>query len=297
MTADPFVLYFYWILPTWCIWNLRNRSRSMDDPSTSHQSWTFAISHTPSAKRFGKYKQRAVLWVDNVKVDNEYRAVFTEQGASVSQMAAARFLDTISRLLGLDTQVRMSEAPRQPRLPEKEFISTRTDKAPAMGRKWKTSGFSWTKLALSSCGRIALGNKVGRSFIEPNASCEYLYVHRKYPLILSVHVDDVEMVGKKENCDHCEALKRASIWKIQPLPMKQQYLGCAQIESEIDHEAVQSKASLFRRVTTTEDINTPLSRSQRGVRHAVPVSVQADGKVKDYTRARQFAPVCNGIVL
>ena len=49
-----------------------------------------------------KYMGRVVLRVeDNVKDEEGYRAVFTEQGASASEMAAAKFLDTISKLLGM----------------------------------------------------------------------------------------------------------------------------------------------------------------------------------------------------
>ena len=67
---------------------------------------------------------------ENVKDEEGYRTVFAEQGASASQMAAAKFLDTISKLLGLAgepsdavsayTQVKMTEAPRMLRLPKEE---------------------------------------------------------------------------------------------------------------------------------------------------------------------------------
>ena len=65
---------------------------------------------------------------DNVKNECGYRAVFTEQGASASHMAAARFLDTISNILGMTgeagvvvsayPQVRMADASRLLKLPE-----------------------------------------------------------------------------------------------------------------------------------------------------------------------------------
>ena len=64
---------------------------------------------------------------DNVKDEEGCSAVFTEQGASASQMAAAKFLDTISKLPGLvgetsdanspHSQVKMTEALRLLRLP------------------------------------------------------------------------------------------------------------------------------------------------------------------------------------
>ena len=46
------------------------------------------------------YIGRVVLWSDNAKDEEGYRAVFTEPGASASQMATARLLDTISKLPG-----------------------------------------------------------------------------------------------------------------------------------------------------------------------------------------------------
>ena len=42
-----------------------------------------------------------LLRVDIVKDDKGYRAVFKEQGASASQMAAAKILDTVIRLPGM----------------------------------------------------------------------------------------------------------------------------------------------------------------------------------------------------
>ena len=66
----------------------------------------------------------------NVKDEEGYRAVFTEQGASSSQISAVKFLDTISKLFGTAggasdaisayTQVKMTEAPRLPEMPKEE---------------------------------------------------------------------------------------------------------------------------------------------------------------------------------
>ena len=70
-----------------------------------------------------------MFWADNVKDDSGYRVVFTEQRASTLHMAAAKFLDTISKLLGMAgeandaeayTQVHLSDAPRLLRLLENE---------------------------------------------------------------------------------------------------------------------------------------------------------------------------------
>ena len=51
-----------------------------------------------------KYKGRVVLRGDIVKDNSGSYAVFTEQGSSASQMAAAKIMDIISRLPGFDGQ-------------------------------------------------------------------------------------------------------------------------------------------------------------------------------------------------
>ena len=67
---------------------------------------------------------------DNVKDEEGYRAVFTAQGASASQMAVAKFLDTVSKLPGMAgetsvaifayTQVQVTEALLLLQLPKEE---------------------------------------------------------------------------------------------------------------------------------------------------------------------------------
>ena len=53
------------------------------------------------AEHLQTYKGRVVLWEDNVKDEEGYRAVFAERGASAPQMAAAKFLDTFSKRRGM----------------------------------------------------------------------------------------------------------------------------------------------------------------------------------------------------
>ena len=47
-----------------------------------------------------KYKGRIVLRGDNVKDEEGFYAVFSEQGTSASQLSAAKFLDAIARCPG-----------------------------------------------------------------------------------------------------------------------------------------------------------------------------------------------------
>ena len=84
------------------------------------------LKNAELAKHLQKYKGKDVLWGDNVKDEEGYWAIFTEQSAS----AAAKFLDTNSKLPGMTgeasdavsayTQVKMTEAPRYLRLPQDE---------------------------------------------------------------------------------------------------------------------------------------------------------------------------------
>ena len=65
------------------------------------------ICHLKNAEleaKHQKYKGRVVLRGDIVKDDSVSYAVFTAQGSSASQMAAAKVMDIISRLPGCDGQ-------------------------------------------------------------------------------------------------------------------------------------------------------------------------------------------------
>ena len=66
------------------------------------------------------YRGRVVLRGHNVKDEEGYRAVFTEQGASASRMAAAKFLDTFSKLVGMagETQFQRTFKSKWPKLPD-----------------------------------------------------------------------------------------------------------------------------------------------------------------------------------
>ena len=91
------------------------------------------------------YKGRVVFRGGAVKDESGFYAVFTEQGASASQMAAAKFLDAIARMPGMKgeasdavsayTQVFMAEAPRLLKLPGTEcpdtWISLPRERRPA----------------------------------------------------------------------------------------------------------------------------------------------------------------------
>ena len=59
------------------------------------------LKHAEKSEEFQKYKGRVVFRGDQVKDEEGYRAVFSEQGTSASHLTAAKFLDTISRFPGM----------------------------------------------------------------------------------------------------------------------------------------------------------------------------------------------------
>ena len=59
------------------------------------------LKNAELAKHLQKYKGRVVLRGDNIKDKEGYQAVFTEQGASASQMVGAKSLDVCARMPGM----------------------------------------------------------------------------------------------------------------------------------------------------------------------------------------------------
>ena len=65
------------------------------------------LNHEELQSSVQKYNGRVVFRGDKVKDETGFYAVFIEQGASASQMAAAKFLDTIARCWGWRAKRRM----------------------------------------------------------------------------------------------------------------------------------------------------------------------------------------------
>ena len=117
---------------------------------------------------------------DTVKDESGFYAAFTEQGASASQMAAAKFLDAIARMPGMKgeasdavsayTQVFMAESTRLLKLPADQcpetWISLPRERRPA---SW---GNVQDPVALLECNllrapscRPTMGTKDGRNLV------------------------------------------------------------------------------------------------------------------------------------
>ena len=111
--------------------------------------------------------------------------------------------------------------------------STTTQMAKILVRCRRPSRSSWTKSVRSSFGRIVVERQFEKILLqhgwEKVSNWECLFIHREKGLFLSVYVDDIKLVGKKQNID--------SMWKVlykevdlgEPTSFFDQvYLGCIQ---------------------------------------------------------------------
>ena len=99
-------------IPAWDVKKVRPKSEvirhAKKDGKTVHFANQMDLCPLKSgevAKHLQKHKERVVLQGDNINDEEGYRAVFAEQGASASQMAAAKFSPSQSFLVWLQKQV------------------------------------------------------------------------------------------------------------------------------------------------------------------------------------------------
>ena len=155
-----------------------------------------------------------------MKDDSGSYAVFTEQGSSASQMTAARVMDIISRLpscarqaadaVSAYTQIKMEDAPKLLKIPKSEcpdiWIRLPRHKWP---KSWSSMEDPVVPLERHQYGHPLAGLLWVRQFEKillkhgwekiPNWEC--LFVHREKGFFLSVYVDAIKLVGKKQNID------------------------------------------------------------------------------------------------
>ena len=96
-------------ISAWNLTKVRSKKEVIDEARAKGIKVHFAslmdICHLKNAEleaKHQKYKGRVVLRGDIVKDDSGSYAVFTEQGSSASQMTAAKVMDIISRLPGVE---------------------------------------------------------------------------------------------------------------------------------------------------------------------------------------------------
>ena len=225
------------------------------------------LKNSQMGEEFWSYKGRIVFRGDIVKDEDGQFAVFTEQGASASNLAAAKFVDAIARMPGNDgedsdaigayTQVRLSDAKKLlgPDVVTETWITLPPHKRPA---SWANIEDPVCPLDLNLYGHPLAGLlwelfqedillKVG---FEKVKSWECLYVHREKKLFLSAYVDDYKMAGKKENIGPMWDTLRANGLELEPaVSLKSNvYLGCAQREVIPDMDLVFAKREMMSRL-------------------------------------------------
>ena len=161
------------------------------------------LKHAEPAKDVQKYEGRVVLHWNNVQDDNGYKAVFVGHKASVSLMAAARFLDKISR-------PRMASQDCEDCL-SKNAHKYGHDSHPVEDRKVRIQieepvVFSRAKPVRSSLGRTVFGKDGWKKYFESTnwktiPTWECFYVHRPSQLFLSAYVAERKTWDRREDID------------------------------------------------------------------------------------------------
>ena len=192
------------------------------------------LMHSELAEHLQKYKARVVIRGDNVKDDTGCQAASAEQGASASQVAASRVLDTLHRQLGMagdvndavsaNTQVEMKDAPRFLKLLERE-CSTIWIRLLRIRRRWPSGSLLESNLH----GHPLTGLLVETQFGRKVNSWECRHFFEQYRWFLSENVDHINMVGCKLSMAPMWARLRKKIELENSTPLvdqAEQILGC-----------------------------------------------------------------------
>merc|ERR1712016_543184 len=95
-------------IPAWNVKDVQERSKVKKDSDKSgipvHFAELMALCFLKNAeleKHLQKYKGRLVLRGDNIRDKDGVQAVFTKQGASASDLVAAKSFDAVARMPGM----------------------------------------------------------------------------------------------------------------------------------------------------------------------------------------------------
>ena len=222
--------------------------------------------HAELAEKFHVYKGRVCFRGDQVRDEEGFYAVFSEQGTSASRQEAAKMMDAIGRMPdhhGEDSDAR-SAYTQVVFENEKEidfvetWVSLPRNRRPPSWDKYKDpvcklrvnlyghplAGLYWEKFchrAVTSCG------------FERVKGWECLYVHRSDRIFLSIYVDDFKMAGLKKNIPGMWKKLSSKLDLDPPVPFDGNvYLGCRQnsftpLESEIKKRCDKMQSLLARK--------------------------------------------------
>ena len=220
------------------------------------------------------FKGRVVFRGDQTRDEDGFFAVFSEQGASASHIAAAKFLDAIARCPGCDgedsdaigayTQVVLKEAHIILGGTEDNYIETwislPRDRRP---KHWDNIEKPVCKLRLNLYGHPMAGliwekwcdKAITDSGFNKIAGWECLYVNPVKQLFLSVYVDDFKMSGNAENLKPMWKTLGEKIDLEPSVPLNGNvYLGCGQSDVAVDKILVTEKQTLLHNLMNNNKI-------------------------------------------
>ena len=198
-----------------------------------------------------------------MKDDSGSYAVFTEQGSSASQMTAAKVMDTISRLPGCDgqasdavsayTQVKMEDAHKLLKIPKSEcpdiWIRLPRHKWP---KSWSSIEDPVVPLERNLYGHPLAGLLWERQFEKNPVAAARLgkgfHLGMLVPskgLFLSVYVDDIKSVGKKQNMNPMWKLLNKEVELGEPTSFLDHVCLGSQKPCEISKDIVDNYRTMF----------------------------------------------------
>jgi len=226
------------------------------------------IKHSELAEHLWRYKGRIVFRGDNVKDESGFLAVFSEQGASASHMAAAKFMDAIARLPACHGEVSDAiGAYHQVLLAEGESLLN--DHTTQFADTWITipksrQPASWANiekpvvpLLRNLYGHPLAGllwerhcrRAILKHGFEPVKGWECLYVHRKKQLFLSVYVDDFKMAGNSNHFSSTWRDLRQDLDLDPPVQFNNNtYLGCTQRDVKLPQSYIEEKNRYYTKL-------------------------------------------------
>ena len=275
----------------WNLTKVRSKKEVIDEARTEGAKVHFAslmdICHLKNAEleaKRQKYNGRVVLRGDNVKDDSGSYAAFTWPRSSASQMTAAKVMDIISRLAGCAgqaadavssyTQVKMEDAPNLFKIPKSEcpdiWIRLPRHKWP---KSWPSMEYPVVPLERNLYGHLLAGLLWEKQFekillqhgCEKVSNWECLFVHREKKLFLSVYVDDIKFVGKKQSIDPMWKVLNKEVDLGEPTSfLGHVHLGCTQRQCKISKDIVHNDRAMFEsRISAARTEELPYSENFR----------------------------------
>ena len=223
------------------------------------------VKHSELSKDKHSYKGRVVFQGNNVRDEEGYAAVFSEQGTSASHIAAAKWLDAISRMPGNDGEDSdaMGAYTQAEFQGEETWVSMPRERWP---KAWIGKYHNpVVRLRLNLYGHPLAGlywEKHCRSAIlkcgfRPVTGWECLYENPTEKLYLSVYVDDFKMAGHAAALPKMWARLGKHLDLEPPIPLEQNiYLGCGQKNIPLPKKLIAEKKELYEKLLADEIVKT-----------------------------------------